>query len=939
MYFFRITRRSFIYLLLLNLFASCASGGTSFDQLADYNVVWDSPSQDYSGSMPIGNGDIGLNVWMEENGDLLFYISKTDSWGDNGRLLKVGKVRVSLTPNPLVQDAIFRQTLALENGEIVIEIADKSGEATGTLKTALRIWVDAHHPVIHVTIDSPKPLTATARIELWRTEPYELPTLEVSDVHLDRSKPNQKHAPTIVEPDTVLRNQPDRIGWYHHNQKSVGPELTMRIQGLSDYKMVDPLLHRTFGAVITAPNAKRVDDLTLTTTKGTVQRFNIYVLTEHPASPQQWLKAAETKIKEVESVPFPQQRQAHRRWWQDFWNRSWIKAKGDSQAKVTLMKPNEHPVRIGISQHKGERFKGKIARASIFNRVLSEEEIAQLAVTDKKLLEGRPNLSGCWIDVEPGKTLDELKDVDQSEPLTLEAWIQPDQLPGSGARILDKTTPGGSDGFLLDTWPGNSLRLITDAGILSQKDILTAGQWHHVAATIDNATGEIKLFHNGKKIAQQAVGGDDAFMVSRAYALQRFIDACAGRGAYPIKFNGSIFTVPNPGSPGDADYRRWGPGYWWQNTRLPYISMCTSGDFDLMQPLFRMYGEDVFKLSKYRTRHYFGHEGAYYPECIYFWGAVFSESYGWESFEKRQDKLQVSGWHKWEWVSGPELVCLMLDYYEHTQEEPFLREKILPLAKEVMLFFENYYQTGSDGKLVMHPSQAVETWWECTNPMPEVAGLRTMTRRVLELPERLITNQERIYWQAARKKLPDIPTREKDGVRMLAPAEKFAQKRNIENPELYAVYPFRQVAIGKSDLDLGIEALKHRCDKGNFGWRQDDIFMAYLGLTDQAKEYLAGRARNFHKGSRFCAFWGPNYDWIPDQDHGGILMKAFQSMILQSDGSKIYLLPAWPKQWDVEFKLHAPYQTIVQGAVRGGDIIHLRVSPESRRKDVIIMKD
>ena len=35
------------------------------------NVVWDSPSKNSSGSMPIGNGDIGLNTWVEENGDLL----------------------------------------------------------------------------------------------------------------------------------------------------------------------------------------------------------------------------------------------------------------------------------------------------------------------------------------------------------------------------------------------------------------------------------------------------------------------------------------------------------------------------------------------------------------------------------------------------------------------------------------------------------------------------------------------------------------------------------------------------------------------------------------------------------------------------------------------------------------------------------------------------
>jgi hypothetical protein len=36
-----------------------------------YNVVWDSPSADEHGSMPLGNGSTGLNAWIEPNGDLL----------------------------------------------------------------------------------------------------------------------------------------------------------------------------------------------------------------------------------------------------------------------------------------------------------------------------------------------------------------------------------------------------------------------------------------------------------------------------------------------------------------------------------------------------------------------------------------------------------------------------------------------------------------------------------------------------------------------------------------------------------------------------------------------------------------------------------------------------------------------------------------------------
>ena len=83
---------------------TAASAG--FDPLAElgrYDVVWDSPSTDASGSMPIGNGEVGLNVWVEADGDLVFYISRTDAWSECNRLLKLGRVRVKLSPNPFRQ--------------------------------------------------------------------------------------------------------------------------------------------------------------------------------------------------------------------------------------------------------------------------------------------------------------------------------------------------------------------------------------------------------------------------------------------------------------------------------------------------------------------------------------------------------------------------------------------------------------------------------------------------------------------------------------------------------------------------------------------------------------------------------------------------------------------------------------------------------------------
>ncbi len=81
--------------------------------------------------------------------------------------------------------------------------------------------------------------------------------------------------------------------------------------------------------------------------------------------------------------------------------------------------------------------------------------------------------------------------------------------------------------------------------------------------------------------------------------------------------------------------------------------------------------------------------------------------------------------------------------------------------------------------------------------------------------------------------------------------------------------------------------------------------------------------------------WGPNYDWTPDQCHGTVAMTALQRMLVQYDGNDIFLLPAWPKDWDVKFKLRAPQNTTIEGVIKNGRIVSLEVSPLSRLKDVV----
>ena len=220
------------------------------------------------------------------------------------------------------------------------------------------------------------------------------------------------------------------------------------------------------------------------------------------------------------------------------------------------------------------------------------------------------------------------------------------------------------------------------------------------------------------------------------------------------------------------------------------------------------------------------------------------------------------------------------------------------------------------------------------NPMPDIAGLRFILPRLLALPNTLTTEAQRTRWARILQALPPLSVAEVDGVKLLRASAQGAVKAS-ENPELYAVFPYRLFGVGKPDLDMACAAYNQRHSRINFGWCQDSIQAACLGLGDEAGRQVALRAR-INRAYRFPAMWS-GFDWIPDQDHGVNILTTMQNMLLQSDGKKLYVLPAWPKTWDVSFKLHAPYNTTVEGAYKAGKLLRLQVTPESRAKDVIRM--
>jgi len=209
--------------------------------------------------------------------------------------------------------------------------------------------------------------------------------------------------------------------------------------------------------------------------------------------------------------------------------------------KPGVMQANRLPLHIGADSNGQNRFTGDIGRASVFNRVLKPEELKLLADPannaaqvancvvswDFKSRQAKGFVGAGTKDfvaeavgdvavVDTGNALGKAARftgaaflkvphdaaLDCLDGLTLEAWIRPEQLPPNGARIMDKSPAGAASAYLLDTYPGNSLRLIIRDPHLKYDARLPVGEWTHVAATVDGTTGSCALYVNARKVAE-----------------------------------------------------------------------------------------------------------------------------------------------------------------------------------------------------------------------------------------------------------------------------------------------------------------------------------------------------------------------------------------------------------------------------------------------------
>lgn len=445
---------------------------------------------------------------------------------------------------------------------------------------------------------------------------------------------------------------------------------------------------------------------------------------------------------------------------------------------------------------------------------------------------------------------------------------------------------------------------------------------------------------------------DVAALISQNYQMFRYFMATQGRGPVPVKFNGGLFTqqlllsfddrMKRSGSKDTLSYgllshpddRLWGRRFTFQNQRHLYWPLLGSGDGDLMQPFFDYYF-NVLPHRKAVTKEWFGHDGAYLRENI--------EPTGMERDCGNTGKplKAVSGtmaghYHDMYFTSTLELLAMMINYAAYTEDDDFVENRLLPYAREAIKFYMNHYDKDERGRLVFDPAMVLETFWKAKNPAPDIAGLTYCVQNLLRLGYG--NDEDCKLWNRMMALLPEIPLATHDGRQFILPAEEYEYKMNAENGELYPVFPFNLYGKAHGNEEIVINTMNRRTVKDAFGcacWTQDQIDWAYCGDTINVVEGLKKRFALASTQCRFPLFGRESPDSCPDFDHLGSGSFAFQRMLVQETSNKIYLFPAWPISWDVDFRIYTSHG-VIECVMKDGKIIKLKTPSSLNRKMLYI---
>lgn len=460
-----------------------------------------------------------------------------------------------------------------------------------------------------------------------------------------------------------------------------------------------------------------------------------------------------------------------------------------------------------------------------------------------------------------------------------------------------------------------------------------------------------------------------ADFVGGNYVYFMYLMNSSSHGAYPPRFGGMIWYT-------NGDYRRWGSQYWHANTDAYYRDLLPSGHVDLMEPFYSLYF-GMYDACALAAKQQWGSQGIYLPEITFFNGPdkipdnlvqEFQDLYlARKPYEQRSKEFQfwietknrhnsrynflgdgtyehghlivptkgqgIFG-HCTHFLSGAASTAgEFWQRYEFTGDKQWLKEKGYPIIKGVAEFYRNFpnVQKGEDGKWHIHHVNRIESDWDSSDTSSEIAAMKTIFPMAIRAAQTLGLDEDlQAKWKEIGENIAD-------------PAAGSGRRGTFDqtNPERAAAAQKR--AAEQKTAQRPADAAP-AAGQGGQRRRGNQPFGAFVGGDDAieplgSEKELKARFLGFDRTGGFIDTEGTGGAQIfrnrlrlregpgaTDAEHiGGLSFGIHQSLLTSTvtpdlGKATVQVVPAWPKEWDVAFRLLARGGFTVTSAQKDGKI-------------------
>lgn len=450
--------------------------------------------------------------------------------------------------------------------------------------------------------------------------------------------------------------------------------------------------------------------------------------------------------------------------------------------------------------------------------------------------------------------------------------------------------------------------------------------------------------------------------------------AATSRGAFPPKWNGSIFLT-------DGDKRDWGAQFWLWTTEMLYWPLLASDASDLAEPFFEIY-RSALPAMTIAARQRWNANGLFLPEVMPFDGPTeLSEDLVAEyraiflngrantgispplaaacAYDQHLSTLLYAadkhpGAYSWAShlaSSGAELAVHAWWRYRYTGDVAWLRSHAYPLLLGAAEFYRSYCRKGEEGRWHIHGTNAHEDFWGVTDGIMDLAAIRGTVPLAIRAAEILETDARlRAQWQGFLEELAPYPLGADPRAKGLAGGaladDAWAAgylgavngSHNSEDVQLTPIFPFEDwtmetrdpamEAVARRTLAL---APRHRAVMTGAKLPtaiRSPVAAVRAGRGEELPEILDQYRAAFKPlANGFSLFEQitPGYQ-AHSIEHLGLLTMILQEALLQSVAPRpgepeiINVFPAWPKAWDASFRLLARGGFLVAASRVAGNV-------------------